>query len=317
MTRPCCSSEMNRPVVAPDVSVIIVSYNTADLLAACLESVLASQQVHGEIFVVDNASKDGSAEVVRKNFPAVHLIANADNRGFGAANNQALRECTGKYIVFLNPDTTITPETLHDMVAFMEANPKVGLAGPRVLNPDGTRQDSVSLRYPGHRYGAADLGVLPGEIACVLGACQISSLELLRKLGGFDEDFFLYGEDQDLCLRVRKSGLEIGVIPDAVIMHHGGKSERGTLPAEVVRKKVRAEYLFYRKHYRMETIERISKAQDRRALWRMFFIRLLYPFTADKASAGLKLARYRVIREEIRNGVSKTVPNATRTIEKA
>lgn len=299
---------MNRPSGATDVSVIIVSYNTADLLAACLESVLASQQVHSEIFVVDNASKDGSAEVVRKNFPAVHLVANADNRGFGAANNQALRICSGKYVVFLNPDTTVEPGSLRAMVAFMDAHPEIGLAGPRVLNPDGTRQDSVSLRYPGHRYGAADLGALPGEIACVLGACQIASLELLHKLGGFDEDFFLYGEDQDLCLRVRKCGLEIGVIPDAVIMHHGGKSERGTPPAEVVRKKVRAEYLFYRKHYRTETIERISKAQDRRAFWRMFFIRLLYLFTADKASASLKLARYRVIREEIRNGVGKQRP---------
>ncbi len=282
----------------PDVSVIIVSYNTADLLEACLESVLASKQVLCEVFVVDNASKDGSAEVVRERFPAVRLIANEDNRGFGAANNQALRECAGRYVIFLNPDTTVEPESFYRMVGFMESHPAVGLAGPRVLNPDGSRQDSISLRYPGHRYGAADLGPLPGEIACVLGACQIASRKLLLELGGFDEDFFLYGEDQDLCLRIRKRGHVIGLIDDAVIMHHGGQSERQTLPEEVVRKKIRAEYLFYRKHYKPESIRKIRRAQHVQALWRIFSIRLQYALSPDKNSMLNKLARYRVICNE-------------------
>lgn len=281
-----------------DISVIIVSYNTADLTAACLKSVLASQRVSHQIFVVDNASKDGSAEKIRKEFPAVKVIANETNRGFGAANNQALRECTGRYVVFLNPDTTVEPESFYQMAMFMDAHPEIGLAGPKVLNPDGTRQDSVSYRYPGHRYGAADLGSLPGNIACVLGACQIASANLLRELGGFDEDFFLYGEDQDICLRVRKRGFEIGFIDDAVIMHHGGQSERATLPAEVVRKKFRGELLFYRKHYRAETVRRLCKKLHRRAYWRMFFIRLQMPLMSDKTHLLGKLARYRVIHEE-------------------
>lgn len=283
----------------PDVSVIIVSYNTADLLEACLESVLASKQVRCEVFVVDNASKDGSAEVVRERFPAVRLTANEDNRGFGAANNQALRECAGRYVIFLNPDTTVEPESFYRMVGFMESHPAVGLAGPRVLNPDGSRQDSISLRYPGHRYGAADLGPLPGEIACVLGACQIASRQLLLELGGFDEDFFLYGEDQDLCLRIRKRGHVIGLIDDAVIMHHGGQSEKTTLPAEVVRKKLRGEILFYRKHYRPETVSKLCEKLRRRASWRIFLLRLQLPLTLDKSVTQRKLVKYRVIREEI------------------
>lgn len=282
-----------------DISVIIVSYNTADLTVACLESVFASRRVSYEVFVVDNASKDESVEVIRNKFPAVRLVANETNRGFGAANNQALRECTGRHVVFLNPDTTVEPESFYTMAAFMDAHPKVGLAGPKVLNPDGTRQDSVSARYPGHRYGAADLGSLPGNIACVLGACQIAGASLLRELGGFDEDFFLYGEDQDICLRVRKRGFEIGFIGDAVIMHHGGQSEMETLPAEVVRKKFRAELLFYRKHYRPETILKICQMQRRRALWRIFFIRLQMPMMSDKTDALRKLAKYQVIHEEI------------------
>lgn len=278
-----------------------MSYNTADLTVACLESVFASQRVSYEVFVVDNASKDGSAEIIRKKFPEVRFVANETNRGFGAANNQALRECKGRLVVFLNPDTIVEPELFFTMAAFMAAHTKVGLAGPRVLNPDGTQQGSVSYRYPGHRYGGEDLGSLPGNIACVLGACLIASANLLRELGGFDEDFFLYGEDQDLCLRIRKRGFEIGFTDDAAIMHHGGQSERETLPEEVVRKKVRAELLFYRKHYRPETIRRICDAQRLRARLRMFFIRWLLPLTPNKELAREKLLRYQVIYEEIRS----------------
>jgi hypothetical protein len=281
-----------------DVSIIIVSYNTADLTVACLESVFASQRVSYEVFVVDNASQDGSAGIIRDKFPQVRLVANEENRGFGAANNQALRESRGRYVIFLNPDTTVEPDSFFKMAAYMDAHPKVGLAGPRVLNPDGTRQDSMSARYPGHRYGAADLGTLPGNIACVLGACQIASASLLHEIGGFDEDFFLYGEDQDICLRIRKRGFEIGFIDDAVIMHYGGQSERATPPVEVVRKKVRAELLFYRKHYRPETVRRLCQKQRRRAFWRIFFIRLLMPMMSDKTEAQGKLSRYRVIHEE-------------------
>lgn len=281
-----------------DLSLIIVSYNCADLIGECLRSALASSGVSLEAFVVDNASKDGSAAMVREWFPSVRLIANSANRGFGAANNQALPMCSGKYTVLLNPDTAMGAGSLFKMVSFMDSHPKVGLAGPRVENPDGSRQDSVSYRYPGHSYGAADLGELPGEIACVLGACQIVRTDLFRSIGGFDEDFFLYGEDQDLCMRIRRHGFEIGFIEDAVIMHYGGHSERQTPPAEVVRKKVRAEYLFYRKHYTAETIRRIQSAQRKKAFWRMITLKLLYPLTADKMKARNKLARYQVIREE-------------------
>lgn len=281
-----------------DVSVIIVSYNTAELLSDCLSSVLKSECLSFEVFVVDNASRDGSAGLVRDRFPNVKLIENKENRGFGAANNQALPACSGRYIVLLNPDTTVGPRTFLTMVRFMDSHGKVGLAGPRVENPDGSRQDSVSYRYPGHRHGRADLGELPGKIACVLGACQIVRAGLLRSIRGFDEDFFLYGEDQDLCLRIRRKGFEIGCIEEAVIMHHGGQSERNTPPVELVRKKIRAEHLFYRKHYSAGTLRRINSSQRMRALWRIFTIRLLFPFTADKMKARGKLARYRVVREE-------------------
>lgn len=282
-----------------DISVIIVSYNTAELTVACLQSVLASQHITLEVFVVDNASGDDSANIIRQAFPAVRVIANDTNRGFGVANNQALKESSGRYIVFLNPDTTVEPNTLASLIAHMDAHPEIGLAGPKVVNPDGSRQDSVSYRYPGHRYGLADLGALPGEIACVLGACQIASASLLKAIGGFDEDFFLYGEDQDICLRIRKRGLEIGFIEDSVIMHHGGQSEKTTMPAEVVRKKFRGGLIFYRKHYRPDTVRRLCRMEYRRATFRIVALRLQQILMPGSAGTQSKLERYKVIREEV------------------
>ncbi|MGB7631394.1 MAG: glycosyltransferase family 2 protein [Candidatus Deferrimicrobium sp.] len=281
-------------VSARDLSVIIVSYNTADLIEACLLSVHASAGVSLETFVVDNASSDGGTALVREKFPWVRLVENRENRGFGAANNQVLGECTGRYIVLLNPDTEATPEAFRRMTAWMDANPQVGLAGPTVNNPDGSRQDTVSRTYPGQKRTAGELSGLPGKIACIMGACQIVRTGLMRELGGFDEDFFLYGEDQDLCLRIRKKGHGIGHIDPAVILHHGGRSERGTPPVEVVRKKVLAEYLFYRKHYRPETVRRIARAHRFREMRKILLTRVSLPFVRDRARSLERMERYRV-----------------------
>jgi GT2 family glycosyltransferase len=128
-----------------------------------------------------------------------------------------------------------------------------------------------------------------------MGACQIVRTGLMRELGGFDEEYFLYGEDQDLCLRIRKKGYGIGHVDDAVILHHGGKSERGALPADVWRKKAAAEYLFYRKHYRPETVREIARAHVRRERRRIFLVRLFLPFLRDRVRALGKLERYRVV----------------------
>lgn len=283
-----------------DLSVVIVSYNTADLIGACLASVEADRAVSLEIFVVDNASSDGSADVVRKEFPAVHLVENGENRGFGAANNQVLPRCRGKHLVLLNPDTTVPPGSLREMAAYMDAHPSVGLAGPRITNPDGTHQDSVSFRYPGQKHTKGELSGLPGSIACVMGACQIVRPELMDRIGGFDEDFFLYGEDQDLCLRIRKIGYEIGHIESAFIVHHGGMSERGFAPQRVWEKKAKAEYLFYEKHYAPDTIRKIMRAHLARTRWRLAVLGLTLPFTKDREALIGKMGKYRALQEVVR-----------------
>lgn len=284
-----------------ELSVIIVSYNTADQIGPCLSALAAAPGGPREIIVVDNASIDGSAAFIGQNFPDVRLLANEKNRGFAAANNQALPSCRGKYILFLNPDTVVQGEALERMRAFMEDHPRVGLAGAHIVNDDGSPQESVSYRYPGGKYAREELAGLQGPIACVLGAAMIARRECLEQVGGFDEDFFLYGEDQDLCLRIRKRGYEIGYIPAAVVAHRGGQSERRTTPAEVWRKKIRAEYLFYRKHYRPQTIRRITRAYHFKTSWRLATLRMLLPFAQDKARAQGKLVKYQVIQQEVKN----------------
>ena len=277
-----------------ELSIVIVSYNTSDLIGACLKSVYAADDISKEVFVVDNASIDGSVDFIRKNFPSVRLIANTENRGFGAACNQALPQCTGRYIFFLNPDTEVLPGAFKAAILYMDAMPNVGLAGTRLINPDGTLHESVSLRYPGERYAGRELAALKGSIACVQGSSMIARSDVIKTVGGFDEDFFLYGEDLDLCLRIRKSGYEIGYIESAVVVHLGGQSERKTPLTELWRKKTGAELLFYRKHYLPETVARVRMANLFQAYWRIATLNLMMPFLKNRAEAEAKLIKYRV-----------------------
>jgi hypothetical protein len=277
-----------------DVSIIIVSYNTAQLLVDCLTSLQKPDDLAKEIFVVDNCSRDNSVETVSVRFPEVRLIINAENRGFGAANNRALPYCRGRYVIFLNPDTTIAGDTLPKAVAYMEANPQIGLAGAKILNPDGSLQPSVSYKYPGEKFAQNEVTGLAGGIACVMGAFMIARKELIEELQGFDEDFFLYGEDQDLCWRIRRRGLAIGYIAGAEVFHWGGQSEIQTPPAALFAKKLKAEYLFYKKHYLPETIDRIKKVQRLKARYRLTTLKLLLPFVGNKAKLQNKLDCYKI-----------------------
>jgi N-acetylglucosaminyl-diphospho-decaprenol L-rhamnosyltransferase len=285
----------------PDVSIIVVTYNTADMIGMCLDSLGLDTDSSREVFVVDNASTDGGAEMVRNRYPSVHLTVNKENRGFAAANNRVLPLCRGRYLYFLNPDAKLTGSgVLEECIRFMDANPQFGLAGTRLINPDGSLQESVSRRYPGQKFTRSEMEGLKGDIACVLGASMIARTDLIRRIGGFDEEFSLYGGDQDLCLRVRRAGYEIGYIDDAVVFHYGGQSERQSVPAEVWKKKSTAEYLFYRKHYLPGTIVRIRRADLCKARFRLLTLKFTLPFTRDRARAEGKRNKYRAIYETLK-----------------
>lgn len=253
-----------------DVTVSIVSLNTRDLLAASLRSVLASIGVSFEVCVVDNKSKDGTPEMVAREFPSVRLIRNDSNRGFAAANNVAIREAAGRYILLLNPDTIVPPEMLQGMVAFMDRNPATGICGPRVHFPDG-RFQSCGYRFPtllGEIRQSRNLGRLirrvvgeataptipsaPFEVDWIDGCCLLIRREVVEQIGLLDEQYFLYGEELDWCFRARQSGWTIHALPQIEMVHYLGQSSSQMSDfslAHLIETRLR----YYRKHHGLAT----------------------------------------------------------------
>ncbi len=221
--------------------------------------------------MVDNASADGSAELVRREFPQARLIANSENRGFAAANNQALKLATGKYIVLLNPDTEVVGAALWQMLAFLEAEPKAAVVGPALLYADGSFQEGafrfpglwqiffdffplnwrllrsrLNGRYPRRRYETAYPRAF--EIDFSLGACLMLKRPVLEQIGLLDEAFFMYMEEIDWCYRIKAVGWRIYCLPAAKIVHHAGASSR-QFRDEMFFQLHRSRAYFYRKHY--------------------------------------------------------------------
>ena len=243
-----------------DLSVIIVNWNTRDLLCQCLDSL--TQKVEGiemEILVVDNGSTDGSVTAVRGNFPGVRLIENPGNMGFAKANNHALSISKGRYLLLLNPDTQVKDEAIERMLSFMNAHAKAGLVGAQLLNADGTKQNSIA-NFPSLATELLNKNLLrwlfpekfpgkerdypgPIEVDSVIGACMLVRREVLEQIALLDEVYFLFLEETDWCYRMKKAGWKIYHIPQAEILHFQGKS------AEAEKGKARIEYYRSRYHY--------------------------------------------------------------------
>ncbi len=228
------------------LSIIIVSWNVRELLRKCLTSIFYQTKIPFEVIVVDNASHDGSAEMVAKEFPRVRLIRNTKNIGFGKANNQGVKLARGEYVIFLNDDTEIKSSALDKMVAYLAAHPDVGVVGARLLNPDGSLQRGTARQFPDFKVLATMLlgwhsfllhkkwlrrHYLLDEtfsrdtaVDQVMGASLMTRQDLLDRLGGFDEEFWIWFEEMDLCQRYKEAGYKIQVVSQAAIIHHQGKS---------------------------------------------------------------------------------------------
>jgi GT2 family glycosyltransferase len=226
----------------PDVTISIVSLNTRDLLSDCLRSVSSSVGITREVRVVDNGSSDGSPEMVARDYPKVELICSRINRGFAAANNIAIHDANSRYLLLLNPDTLIRPDTLSQMITFMDGRPDVGICGPRILFPDG-RFQSCGYRFPtllSEIQQSRNLGAIarrlvgnptplsveaePFEVDWVDGACLLIRREVVQQIGLLDEQYFLYAEELDWCHRARRAGWPIYALPSVEMAHYQGQS---------------------------------------------------------------------------------------------
>ena len=265
-----------------DLGIVIVNYNTRDLLRTCLRSVYASTgSLALDVCVVDNSSEDGSGEMVATEFPQVQLIANANNVGYSGANNQGLRRLgfSGRpggasrpspaFALLLNPDTELPPDALEGMLSFMESHPDAGIAGPKLVLPDGTldlacrrslptpaisaiRLTGLSRLFPSsRRFGRYNLTYLdPDEVAevgSVVGAFMLVRREAIAQAGLLDEQFFMYGEDLDWAHRIGDLGWKAYYNPAVEVLHVKRASSRHSSRAQI--EFYRAMELFYRKHY--------------------------------------------------------------------
>ncbi|MHC4573004.1 MAG: glycosyltransferase family 2 protein [Planctomycetota bacterium] len=252
------------------LSIVIVSWNVRQDLVRCIRSIEENQPCEEfEVVVVDNASTDGTVEAARKDFPEVITIVNSENRGFATANNHGIERSKGEYILFLNPDTIVQPFSLDVLVDFLDDNRDVGACGPKLLNNNGTTQPSAR-RFPTFR-GALHrhtvfrfLHIFKSEykkwlmkdfkhdkqmdVDQVMGAALMVRRSVIDKVGGMDESFFMYYEEVDLCYRIKQAGWRIVFIPEAVIIHSGGRST-GQIPVTKRIVMLTSLLTFLRKHH--------------------------------------------------------------------
>jgi GT2 family glycosyltransferase len=262
----------------PQVSVVIVSFNTRDLLRDCLKSFAEqSAGITTEVIVVDNASKDKSADMVAAEFPDVRLIRTEVNLGFAGANNLGFPHATGRYVLLLNSDAFLKPQALQRCIQHMEQEPKVGIGGARLIGRDGGWQPSARL-FPSplnqfliisglsakHQqskfFGRADrTWANPGiqaDVDWVPGAFSLIRRDALEKVGYFDESFFLYFEEVDLCKRFKEAGYIIRYYPDVEVVHWGGESSKtlesmrfARVGSQLTLWQLRSAFLYFRKHH--------------------------------------------------------------------
>lgn len=252
-----------------EVTVAIINYNTRDCLDACLKSIEKAPPLAAhEVYVIDNASTDGSMELLKRDYADVHIIENAGNLGFSAAANQALRTSHSKYVLILNTDTEVDTEAIDIMVEFGDAHEDMGVAGPLLLNPDGTVQLS-GRRFPSFfdAMAHAFLGIFWADnpysaryrmvdwdrqteqtVDWVSGAAMFVRRDAAKQVNYFDERFFMYVEDMDLCFRLWHQNWKVYFCPGAKVMHHIAKSSEQS-SAKMIIEFQRSLYRFYAKNY--------------------------------------------------------------------
>jgi hypothetical protein len=287
-----------------DISIIIVNWNTKDLLSGCLESIFQTVTAQSfEVIVVDNASSDGSVDLLTQKYPQVKTIANRENRGFGAANNQGFAVMKGKYALLLNTDAVLTQGAVQKLWMFAETNPRAAIVCGQLLNADGSKQNSIASfptllslavntslleylfpgKYPSKRYHHAG----PLEVDSAIGACMMIRKQALEQVSFFDERYFFFFEETDLAYAMRLAGWKIYHVPGAFIYHLQGQS---------IGHNARSRIEFYRSRYQF-----LRKWKPRHvylAAVSIIFIRLMVTFLVNAAGVVVTLGLIKNIRQK-------------------
>ena len=295
----------------PLLSVCIVSWNTCPLLKDCLHSVYDDPQVvEWEVLVVDNASSDDSVEMVESCFPQVRLVASRENLGFAGGNNLALEQARGRYLLLLNSDTRVEQGALGGLVAFMEDHPEAGAAGPRLVDEEGSLQLSCGLApglasefvnklllhklFPFFKLGGWDHAEIR-EVGWVTGACLLVRRAVVEQVGLLDSGIFMFYEDLEWCMRIRRGGWRIFYYPFSQVLHLGGRSTQKNLEEMLVVSQQSLFYLF-QKHFgpgRLHVLRLLTVVEMvlRSLLWGLFAVLL----PSRRAEGCQRLRAYREI----------------------
>jgi N-acetylglucosaminyl-diphospho-decaprenol L-rhamnosyltransferase len=308
----------NVPMV--DLSVIIVSWNVRDLLRRCLGSIFnAPKGPRLQVIVVDNASTDGSVEMVETEFPIVQLICNAENRGFPAANNQGMAVADGRYVLLLNPDTEVIGAALGVLVAYADEHADAAVVGPKLLNPDGSIQHSryrfptlatalfestwlqpVAPRRLLDRYHALDLpNNVPCDVDWVRGAALFVRRQAITQVGLLDEGFFMYSEELDWCRRFRDAGWRVVYLPAAQVVHREGKSSEQVVAARHIHFQT-SKVRYFRKYQGRAAAEALRLALLGNYVWQLgveggkWLLGHKRPLRAQRVAAYVQVLRSRL-----------------------
>jgi len=273
----------------PEISICIVSFNTRDILRDCLRSIAANVRLPHEIIIVDNHSTDGTVDMLGAEYPEIQLIQNTENKGYTVPMNQALRAARSRqFLVQLNPDTVVLPDSFDCMVDFLRDHPQVGICTPKVLNRDGTLQKQCrrsaarpwdvlayflglgrlfpkNRKFNGYLMGYFDENETH-PVEAVSGSCMFIRRAVIEKIGYLDEQLFAYQEDSEFCFRAREAGWQIFYFPASKIIHYGGQGGSLVDQSNAIREWHRSYYIYYRKHL----------ARDYFFLFNWFFYGLMF-----------------------------------------
>lgn len=311
---------MTETITVPDVSIAMVSLNCWNVLKDCLDSLRASDpSVTHEIIIIDNGSTDGIGERLRAQYPDVRFVENGQNAGFTRGTNQGTALSTGRYLLWLNTDTILRPDSLARLVEWMDGSPRTGIVGPKVLNPNGSFQPQcrrglptplASLAYYLHldrlwpnspALGQYLLTYLPIDqpcrVAAVSGCCLLARREVYAQIGPLDEEIFAFGEDIDWCVRAAQAGWEVWYDPHSVITHLKGQGGVHAKPFGKVWGMHHGMWVFYRKHLRGQYRWPLS--------W------LVTPLVVTGIAASFALSSLRVWASRLRRGRKTPAPSPT------